>query len=380
MVYLDNAATTFHKPPTVNKKLLSAMQRFGANAGRGGHKLAVAASEMIYDTAALVAELFNIENPENIAFTHNATMALNMAIKGVLTERDNVITTSMEHNAVARPIWSAAKNNHTMVWADEKGYVNTADIAEHIVPNTKLIVCNHVSNVCGSVQNIAEIGRLARAHGILFLVDSAQSGGVLPIDVEAQCIDLLAFAGHKALMGPQGTGGLYVRDGLKLETIFEGGSGNESQNLFQPEQMPDRLVAGTMNMPAIAALGEGVRFVLKTGINNIYVHEMMLTKRLIEGLSNIYGIKIYGSTDTENRVGVVSINIDGIDSIEACGILDLEYDIATRCGLHCAPLAHKTIGTANSGTLRLSVGYYNTYSDIDKTLQAISRIAASKNK
>jgi len=380
MIYLDNAATTFHKPPTVNKKLSYAMQRFGANAGRGGHKLAVAASEMIYDTAALIAELFNIENPENIAFTHNATMALNMAIKGVLTESDHVIITSMEHNAVARPIWSAAKNNHTMVWANDKGYVNITDIAESIMPNTKLIVCNHASNVCGSVQNIAEIGQLAKARGILLLVDSAQTGGILPIDVEAQCIDLLAFAGHKALMGPQGTGGLYINDKLTLKTIFEGGSGNESQNLFQPDHMPDRLVAGTMNMPAIAALGEGVRFVLKTGINNIYAHEMMLTKRLIEGLGNMENVKIYGSTDMQDRVGVVSFNIEGMDSVEVCTMLDSDYDIASRCGLHCAPLAHKTLGTSESGTVRISIGYYNTNSEIDKTLQAISKIAKSSTR
>lgn len=379
MIYLDNAATSFHKPPEVQKKLTYAMQKYGANAGRGGHKLAIAASGMIYETSELIAELFNINNPENIAFTHNTTMALNMAIKGAILGGGHVIITSMEHNSVARPVWNIAKNAHTMVWADMNGYINPNDIEASIRPNTQLIVCNHASNVCGSVQDIQKIGMIARQRNILFLVDAAQSGGVLPIDVEAQNIDMLAFAGHKSLMGPQGTGGLYVKEGIKLSTILEGGSGSESENLSQPDFMPDRLVSGTMNMPAIAALGEGIKFILKTGINNIYKHESALTKRLLEGLQNIDGVTIYGSPGMNDRVGVISINIDDMDAVEVCGILDSEYGIATRCGLHCAPLAHKTLGTDQIGTARLSVGYYNTKNDIEKALYAIRKISEHKN-
>lgn len=378
MIYLDNAATTFKKPPSVYKTLTEAMYKYGANAGRGGHKLAIAASEMIYKTSEAIAELFSIPNPENIIFTHNTTMALNMAIKGVLMSGGHVIITSMEHNSVARPVMHIAKNRHTIVWADQQGYIDPADVKAAIRSNTRLIVCNHASNVCGSVADIEAVGEIASQHGILFLVDIAQSGGVLPINVEKQHIDLLAFAGHKSLLGPQGTGGLYIKDGITLETILEGGTGSQSDSLFQPDNLPDRFTSGTANMPAIAALGEGVRFVQRTGISTIRGHELNLTKRFLEGIKNIDGVILYGPDSISGRVGVVSINIENYDSITVSQILDREFGIAVRGGLHCAPLAHKTLGTFEQGTVRFSVGYFNTKRDIDQALAAIYKIKKGK--
>ncbi len=378
MIYLDNAATTFQKPPAVQRTLCEAMRRYGANAGRGGHKLSIAASEMVYKAGEAVAELFGIQDPANIAFTLNTTMALNMAIKGVLLKGGHVIITSMEHNSVARPVVRVAKNRYTVVRANRQGIVNPADVEAAIQDDTRLIVCNHASNVCGSIQDISEIGRIASGHGILFLVDVAQSGGVLPINVEKQHIDLLAFAGHKSLMGPQGTGGLYVREGLELDTILEGGTGSQSESLSQPINMPDRLMSGTVNMPAIAALGEGIRFVRKLGVGAIAAHEMKLAGRLMEGFGNIEGVTVYGPESVKNRVGVVSINIDGLDSITVSQILDQDFGICVRSGLHCAPLAHETIGTLENGTVRFSVGYYNTQSDVDRALTAVSKIKKGK--
>lgn len=379
MIYLDNAATSFQKPACVHKALTEATRRYSANAGHGGHRLAIIASEIIYEASEAVADIFGIEQPENIAFTQNTTLALNMAIKGVLAEGGHAVITSMEHNSVARPVAHIAKRNYTVVGADERGYVRPEDIDKAIRPDTRLIVCNHASNVCGSVQNIEHIGKIASDRGILFLVDAAQSGGVLPIDVRRQHIDLLAFAGHKSLLGPLGTGGLYVRDGVSLSTIIEGGTGSQSESLEQPENMPDRFTSGTMNMPAIAALGAGARFVKKTGLREIYRHEMQLTGRLLEGFCNMDGVRVYGPQSLKNRVGVISINIDGMDCVSAAQLLDERYQIAVRAGLHCAPLAHQTLGTQDSGTIRFSVGYFNTRAQIDRAVEAVYKIKKENN-
>lgn len=373
MIYLDWAATSFIKPPSVYRMLGTMTRYHSANAGHGASTLSVEASGHIYDAAESVARLFNIEQSENIAFTQNTTLALNMAIKGVAYGGKHVIMTSMEHNSVARPVY-ACGTNYTVVKADENGFVMPEDIEKGIKRDTALVVVNHVSNVCGAVQDIEAIGKICRKHGVLFLVDAAQSGGVVEIDVQKQCIDMLAFAGHKSLMGPLGTGGLYVRDGIKPVTIIEGGSGSNSESKYQSDDMPDRLVSGTMNMPAIAALGEGVRFVQSVGVDAIWEHEQFLRKRLIEGLGNIGGISIYGNGG-DKYAGVVSINMRGKSCTALAQILDTEYKIAVRGGLHCAPLAHESIGTLSlGGTVRFSVGYYTKAKDIDYALYALNKI------
>ena len=373
MIYLDTAATSHKKPPQVYNTLAVLTKKHSANAGRGASTLSLAAANYIYEAAEQAALLFHIAQPENIAFTCNTTLALNMAIKGCTKNKPHVIMTSMEHNSAARPVYACGAP-YTIVRADREGYVNPIDIARAIRPNTGLIVVNHASNVCGSLQDIASIGKIARQNGILFLVDSAQSAGVVPIDVEAMQIDMLAFAGHKSLMGPLGTGGLYVREGLLLDTIIEGGSGSSSESKEQPDFMPDRLVSGTANMPAIAALGEGIKYVRKIGVESILAHERALAKQFVDGVRQIGGITLYGGAP-ERGVGVVSLNIKGKSAVETAQILDQEYKIAVRSGLHCAPLAHETLGTLNhGGTVRFSFGLYTTRSEVDRALLALNKI------
>lgn len=377
MIYLDNAATSFLKPDTVYKKYKKTWQKYGANAGRGGHKLALEASMKIYEAAELVAMLFNIENPENIAFCYNATMALNMAIKGVLKSGDHAVITTLEHNSVLRPI-EKLKNPYTVVMANEKGEILLNEIENAILPNTKLIVVNHASNVCKSVCDIEEIGKIAKKHDCVFLVDGAQSSGVLDIDVEKSNIDMLAFAGHKGLFGPQGTGGLYVDKRIFLDTIVEGGSGSESLNLKQPLKMPERLMAGTADCPGIAALGEGVKFVLEEGTHTIFEHENFLMNRFYEKIKNIENVLVY--TDDLKGCGVLSINIKNTDPVEISNLLDRNFNIATRGGFHCAPLCHKMLKTIDTGgTVRFSFGYFNTKKDADAAAFAIYKIAKMYN-
>lgn len=373
MIYLDSAATSFKKPASVYQTLDKMTRRHSANAGHGASTLSVEAAGYVYDAAEETARLFNISAPENIAFTANTTLALNMAIKGAAREGAHVIMTSMEHNSVARPVYACGAD-YSIVKADGNGFVSAESIETEIRHNTVLVAVNHMSNVCGAIQNIEEIGRMCRRRGVLFLADAAQSAGVAEIDVEKQCIDMLAFAGHKSLMGPLGTGGLYVREGIRLETLIEGGSGSNSESKYQSEDMPDRLVSGTMNMPAIAALGEGIRFVRSVGIEWIAEHEQYLRRRFTDGLNNIGAIRIYGGDD-DRYGGVVSINARTKSCTELAEILDREYGIAVRGGLHCAPLAHETIGSLDDGgTVRFSFGYYTKSSEIDYALYALSKI------
>lgn len=375
MIYLDYAATSFKKPPAVYRTLDTLTRKLSVNAGHGASTLAVAGSSRVYDAAEQAAQLFNIDSPENIAFTSNTTLALNMAIKGVAGEKSHVIMTSMEHNSVARPVYACGAE-YTIVRADETGIVNPDDIGGAIRDNTALVIVNHASNVCGSVQDIAAVGKICAERGVTFLVDSAQSAGVLNIDVQNQNIDMLAFAGHKSLMGPLGTGGLYVKKGLRLRTIIEGGSGSNSESEYQSEFMPDRLVSGTINMPAVAALGESIKFIRKIGTETILEHERFLAQRFYEGVKNIDGVKVYGS-NPQNGVGVVSVNLEGKSCVETAQILDSEYKIAVRGGLHCAPLAHDTLGTLDcGGTVRFSFGYYTTRSNVDCALYALNKVAA----
>lgn len=377
MIYFDNGATTFPKPDEVYDAIMKAMKEYGANPGRSGHKLAIRMGREIYETRELLAKLFNIDNPMNIIFTSNCTESLNLAIKGILSKGDHVITSSMEHNSVLRPLAALEKEGVelTIVKGDPTGKIKVEDIANSIRSNTKLIVITHVSNLTGTIMPIEEIGRIAKEKGILLLVDAAQSAGVYDIDVKKMNIDMLAFPGHKGLLGPQGTGGLYIKEGLLLKEIKQGGTGSFSHVLDMPDILPDRYESGTLNGPGIVGLGAGIRYILNKGIENIRKHEEELTKHFIEGLMQIDKVKVYGPLNEKEQGAVVSINIGDEDSSEISFILDEKYDIQVRPGLHCAPLAHKTIGTFEQGVVRFSFGPFNTHDQIDYALKAIREIA-----
>ena len=381
MIYLDNAATTFPKPRQVYEAVLDCMENYGANPGRAGHKLAMRAGREIYECRENIAKLLNVSNPMSIVFTHNATDSLNLAIKGVVKSGDHIITTSIEHNSVIRPIKALEKNGveNTIVKCDKYGYLDPNDIKKAIKPNTKLIVTTHASNVCGTIVDIESVGNIAKENNILYLVDASQTLGVYDIDVQKINVDMIAAPGHKCLLGPQGTGMLYIRDGLEVNILKEGGTGSNSEDLFQPNMMPDRYESGTHNTPGIAGLNAGVKFILETGIDKIRKHEEELCEYMLTKLTEVPNIKIYGPLDSKKRAAVISINIGDIDSGEVTFILDDMYEIATRSGIHCSPLAHKTLGTLRQGTVRFSLGYFNTKEDIDKAVEALKHIEKEIN-
>ena len=377
MIYLDNAATTYPKPECVYEAIMDCMKNYCANPGRAGHKLAMKAAREIYDTRENIAKLFNVDNPMNIVFTNNATDSLNLAIKGLVKSGDHIITTSMEHNSVIRPIKALEKNNveNTVVQCDKDGFLNIEDLKSAIKPNTKLIVTTHASNVCGTLIDIKSVGEVAKENNILYLVDASQTAGVYDIDTKKINVDIIAAPGHKCLLGPQGTGILYIREGLELNILKEGGTGSKSEDLFQPNLLPDKYESGTHNTPGIVGLNQGVKFILEEGIENIRKHEEDLCEYMLNRLEEVPNIVIYGPKDSKKRAAVISINIGNMDSGEITFLLDSEYDIATRSGIHCAPLAHKTLGTLEQGAVRFSLGYFNTKQDIDTAIEALKQIA-----
>ncbi len=381
MIYFDNAATTYPKPEEVYDAVYDCMKNYCANPGRAGHKLAMKSARKIYDARENLAKLFNVDNPMTIVFTHNATDSLNLAIKGVLKKGDHVITTSMEHNSVIRPIKALESKGveNTIVECDKDGFLNTEDVEKAIKENTKLIVTTHASNVCGTLVDIKSVGGIAKKHGILYLVDASQTAGVYNIDVKEMNIDMLAMPGHKCLFGPQGTGVLYVREDLKLDILKEGGTGSKSEELTQPELFPDKYESGTHNTPGIVGLNEGVKFVLDKGIEKIREHEEELCQYMLDKLKEIENIEIYGPEDSKKRAAVIAMNIGDMDSGEVTFILDDEYDIATRSGIHCSPLAHTTLGTLGQGAVRFSIGYFNTTYDIDKAIKALKKISENRD-
>jgi len=376
VIYLDNAATTFPKPDSVYDAVLNQMKNFGANPGRSGHRLAIEAGRCIFNAREKISRLFNIDNPMQIIFTSNATEALNLAIKGVLNPGDHVITTSMEHNSVMRPIKSleGIGVESTIVQCSKIGELDSFEIKKAIRPNTRLIVMTHASNVTGTLLPIEEVGRIAKEENILFLVDAAQTAGAYNIDVQKFNIDLLALPGHKGLYGPQGTGILYIREGLDVRHFKEGGTGSRSEELIQPDILPDRYESGTPNTPGIAGLLMGIEFIFENGIEKIRRHEEELTQYFIDELKKIPQVIIYGPQDALKQASVVSINIGDEDSSEIGYILDKVFNIAIRPGLHCSPMAHKTIGSFEQGTVRFSIGYFNTKSDIDEAINSIKSI------
>ncbi len=378
MIYLDNAATTWPKPEETIIAMEECMRNAGANPGRGGHKMALDAGRTILQTRESVAKLFNVNDPIRIVFTGNATESLNLALKGFLKPGDHVITSSMEHNAVARPLYVLQRRGVevTEIRCSPQGVLDPREVAKAVKKNTSAIIIIHASNVVGTIMPIEEIGRISREKGICFMVDAAQTAGLLDIDVEKMNIDLLAFTGHKSLYGPQGTGGLYVREGIQMEPLMEGGTGSSSESLEQPESLPDKFESGTPNTPGIAGLGAGVKFINSKGLAQIRKHEQELVDRFLEGLKQIKGIEIYGLVDPSRQVPVVALNLKGQDSSETAFILDKAFGIACRSGLHCSPAAHKTIGTISRGVVRFSFSIFNTMAEIDYTLKALEETAA----
>lgn len=375
MIYLDNAATTWPKPPMVWQAMEQCMRQFGANPGRGGHRMALQAGRAILETRGLLAQLFGIQNPLQIAFTHNATEALNQALIGLLKPGDHIITSSMEHNSVIRPLnylCSQGIEVSKIPPSQEHG-VEITDLERAIKKNTKAIVMTHASNVSGVLLPIKQIGALAKKYNLEFILDAAQTAGTFDINVVEQNITLLAFPGHKGLYGPQGTGGLFLREGLSLRPLNYGGTGSNSELPEQPDHYPDRLESGTSNTVGIAGLGAGVRFILETGLENIRSHELKLTEMMIDKLRLIKGIELLGP-ESNLRAPVISLQVLGQESGSIGQVLDQVYDIACRTGLHCAPDAHKSLGTFPQGTVRFSFSYFNTEEEVNLTIDALKEI------
>jgi cysteine desulfurase family protein len=375
--YLDNAATSFPKPEAVYAAMDRCARTSLANPGRAGHKMAIEAERILDDGRHRLNQFFHGTEPERFIFTLNGTDALNIAFKGVLNPGDHVITTDLEHNSVSRPLRAlelAGAISVTRVAADGSGAIDPDAIGRAVTPKTRLIAVTHASNVLGTVQPIAEIGKLAREHDLLFLVDAAQTAGVLPIDVQTMHIDLLAFPGHKSLLGPTGTGALYVGPRANLRPWREGGTGGDSASETQPKEFPYYLEGGTPNVLGVAGLIAGIQYVEERGLDAIHRHEVELVERLWGRLDEIDGITVYGHRDHARRVGTVSFHSDMLPAAEVGGILDQAFDIAIRPGLHCAPYIHRALGTFPDGTVRVSTGPFNTADDIDRLAEALGQI------
>ena len=377
-VYLDNAATTFPKPKQVVDAMYNYMLNIGGNAGRGNYSNSLQSNRCLYDARETICNFFGYDNPSNVIFTNNVTTSLNMLIKGLLKPGDHVITSSMEHNSVIRPLIDCKISIHIdldIVNADSKGFISIDDIEKSIRSETKLVIITQASNVTGSIQNIKQIGKLCKDNGIFFIVDSSQGAGVLDINMKLIHADAIAFTGHKSLLGPQGIGGFIIDDNLNKNclSILQGGTGSLSYSLEQPDFLPDKFECGTHNLPGIVGLSESIKFINSIGLNEINEHNKYLLKHLLNGLMNISGLKVYGDTSGDNSTTCVSINSDSLDASELGYLLENE-GIKTRCGLHCSPLAHKTIGTYPNGTVRLSLSYFTTKTDIEYTLKSINKI------
>ncbi|MCI6121222.1 MAG: aminotransferase class V-fold PLP-dependent enzyme [Lachnospiraceae bacterium] len=376
MIYLDNAATTMHKPQEVIDAVVAALSSMG-NAGRGVNDASLSASRIIYDTREKLCHLFHGTNARQIAFTNNSTESLNIAIKGILNPGDHVITTMLEHNSVLRPLYEmeARGVKLTIVKSNEQGTLNVQDIEDAITEETKLIICTNGSNLTGNYIDLKPIGEMAHKHGVLFAVDASQTAGVFPIDVQDMQIDILCFTGHKGLLGPQGTGGIYVREGLSVRPLKSGGSGVQTYSKIHPAEMPTALEAGTLNGHGIAGLHAALEYLEKTGIDSIRNREQDLMWRFYEGVKDIPNVKIYGDFSTKNRCAVVTLNIGDYDSSEVSDALLTEYNISTRSGGHCAPLMHEALGTVEQGAVRFSFSHYNTEEEVDTAIKAIRELS-----
>ena len=379
MIYMDNAATTMQKPQQGIDAVAAAMCSMG-NAGRGAHAASLGAARTIYDAREKLACFFHAENPKQIAFTMNSTESLNIALKGVLNPGDHVITTMLEHNSVLRPLYELQEKGTelTILKSNPQGTLDYEDFEKAIKENTKAIVCTHGSNLTGNLVDVKRVGEIAKKHGFLFIVDASQTAGVFPIDVQEMGIDILCFTGHKGLLGPQGTGGIYVREGLTVRPLLCGGSGVQTYNKKHPSEMPTALEAGTLNGHGIAGLDAAVEYLMETGIDTIREREQDLMWRFYEGVKDIPGVKVYGDFSTRERCAIVTLNIGDYDSSEVSDELLMTYGISTRAGGHCAPLMHEALGTVEQGAVRFSFSHYNTDEELNTAIQAVKEMAAEE--
>ena len=380
-IYLDNASTTFPKAPTVATAMSDYITNRGININRGSYALAYDVEDIIYTTRQRLNTLFNGHDPSHVIFTQNVTMSLNMVIKGLLKSGDHVLVSSMEHNAVMRPLTQLLDKGITFdtIPCDSTGSIQMDSIEPLIRPNTVALIINHASNVCGTIQPLESIGPICKAHNLQFIVDAAQTAGVIPIDVKACHIDALCFTGHKGLLGPQGIGGIILTKEMaqNLTPLIAGGTGSFSHLETMPTHMPDAFESGTLNLPGIIGLNEGLAYIESQGMENIHNHELALTQAFLEGLQSIDGINIVGKQNIQDRTAVVSITIDGMDPANIAYELESTYHIMTRVGLHCAPRAHQTLRTYPEGTVRFSFGYANTHKDVESALSALNTIVKS---
>lgn len=379
MIYLDNSATSFPKPKSVGEAMLNFMNTVGANPGRSGHALSIEAAKIIYAAREEIADLFGVSDPLRVVFSGNATESINLVIKGLCKPGDHVLVSPMEHNAVMRCLDNCKSNNVTfsVLPSNEEGMVLADEIADAILPNTVLIIVNHVSNVSGLIQPIREIGKAAKKANVPFMIDAAQSAGVFKIDMKEDNIDLVAFTGHKALYGPQGTGGLVISDTFNYERITPlkyGGTGSKSECEVQPTFLPDKFESGTPNTVGIAGLLEGVRYVKSVGLDNIHAKEKALSRQLYEGLKSIPGVRVY-SKNNDNYSSTIPFTVDNLTISQIAETLNDRFGVLCRAGLHCSPAAHHKIGTYPDGAARLSPGFFTTEEDIVKTIQAVKEMA-----
>lgn len=376
MIYLDNAATTLHKPQQVIDAVVHAMQSMG-NCARGTHEEALDAARTVYDARVRLASLFGCPRVDHVAFTANSTEALNMAINGLIDPGDHVISTDLEHNSVLRPLYRLEAEHGaelSFVPADKFGNVDYADFERLMKPNTRAVVCTNASNLTGTVLDIERIAKTAHSHGALVIVDASQTAGCWPIDMKKMGIDVLCFTGHKGLMGPQGTGGICVKEGIEIRPFKVGGSGVQSYSRTHPAEYPTRLEAGTLNGHGIAGLGAAAKFISETGVENIHAKERSLMLRFYEGVKNIEGVTVYGDF-TKDKTAIVALNIWDYESGEVSYELSQGYGIATRPGAHCAPRMHKALGTAEVGAVRFSFSFYNTEEEVDEAVRAVAELA-----
>ena len=379
--YFDNAATTHPKPETVYRAVDRTLRETGASPGRGGYRPAMDAARLLFEAREAAAAFFGIADSSRLVFTASATEALNLALFGLIRPGDRIVTSTMEHNAVTRPLRALQDRGVEVIRvpADRQGFIHPAGIRDACRSGTRLVVLSHCSNVTGTRQAIEDIGPWCRRNGILLLVDAAQSAGLFDIDVETMGIDLLAAPGHKGLLGPPGTGLLYLREGLLPQPLILGGTGGNSASDLPPEELPERLESGTVNLPGLAGLKAGIDFLLDRGLASVRAHEMELMRHLIDGLQKIPGILLYGPMETARQGSVLSFNLKNLDPSAVAFTLDREHQVCVRAGLHCAPDAHRTIDTFPQGTLRLSPGIFHSVRDIDYLLDAVRDIAGRKN-
>ncbi|RKD21609.1 cysteine desulfurase family protein [Caminicella sporogenes DSM 14501] len=376
-VYLDNGATSFPKAPGVAESMIYYINNVGCNINRGAYDTSYEAENVVFETRELICKLFNFDKPENVIFTKNITESLNILIKGLIKKGDHVIVSSMEHNAVMRPINSLVKKGveFSRVMCDEFGRLKSEDIKKYIKENTKAVIMTHSSNVCGTVLDLEEVGKICRERNIKFIIDSAQTAGFLDLDYKKLGADAVAFTGHKGLLGPQGIGGFIINDNLvsEMESLIEGGTGSLSEYELQPDYMPDKFEAGTLNIPGIYGLNAALKYLNKEGLEAIREKELYLVKHFLEKINNIEGIRLVGKNDIKDRTGVVSIDFKNHDNAEISYRLYKEFGIKTRCGLHCAPSAHKTLKTFPNGTVRFSFSHFNTVGEVNYTVDSIMR-------